>query len=242
MRNGTVAISIVGIAFVIASVIAACAPNPAWVTVTAETQARFATQTAEPLQTAQAIRNEQRNKLAAATEAARRSTVEARSDARTATAVSERNAACERLAKTTSVNPTHNITGDSVFKSMPWAKEGDRANARTLQIDPKHFDWCVRNRPDLERVPTVVAIAESAMHMLYATVAPKLTATAVANKTVRSKGVVFNCERLRMAYRSVASLRPDTAYAHVGNIMTQNADWTDLFDGYDAKVALERCR
>ncbi|MCY4473905.1 MAG: hypothetical protein OXC83_00510 [Chloroflexi bacterium] len=75
------------------------------------------------------------------------------------------------------------------------------------------------------------------------TIEPSPTITPPTGPLIRvtSKGMTFMCERLRMAYSTMSSLGSDAAYTHVANTMMITADYSEYFDGYDAKTALRKC-
>ena len=91
--------------------------------------------------------------------------------------------------------------------------------------------------------PNLLAVKQAkdkANELLMSTVAPMITATAQANATVRSRGVTFRCERLRMAAADVAG--SEHVYRHVSTVMglAPQAEGV-FFDSYDAKAALASC-
>ena len=89
---------------------------------------------------------------------------------------------------------------------------------------------------------------EAVLDVKVATLPPSAPAVPTASSGspsyILAKDVVFECERLRMAFNEAEVLGEALAYTHLSNVMTEFFDdsgrYAD-FDSYDAKIALEEC-
>ncbi len=187
----------------------------------------------------------------------------------TATATTAKLEACEELARTAErvsavAAPELGAHGVSVFVASlkvdkTWVNPtiyGGSASKDTSVVDAYHvlINECLplaeQEYAELTHLQRVAQAKDKASQLLMGTVAPMVTATAGAhataraeNATVRSKGVTFKCDRLRMAQREVGR-DGASVYSHVANIMTIVSDGMGeyaYFDSYDAKTALEQC-